>query len=113
MDLQDAFRFKMAALSVLIAILAAYTAFGFNDVLVTASGRRRRLWLIAGASCMGFGIWTMHYLGVLAFYLPIPVFYRPPMILISLACAAIASCAILFSVTQQPHSPRQLAIGTV
>jgi len=36
---------------------------------------------------MGLGIWSMHYIGMLAFILPIPVFYNWPMVVLSLLAA--------------------------
>jgi len=47
-------------------------------------GQSRRIWLEVGATVMGLGIWSMHYIGMLAFSLPIPVQYDWPTVLASL-----------------------------
>jgi diguanylate cyclase (GGDEF)-like protein/PAS domain S-box-containing protein len=113
MTLHESFRFNLVALSVLIAVVASYTAFGFSDVLIASTGRRRRLWLAAGAFSMGFGIWSMHYLGMVAFHLPVQVSYYLPMVAVSLAAAVFASGAALLSVVEQPRSRARFATGAI
>ena len=63
------------AISLLVAILASYTALDMAGRLATAEGRVARWWLAGGAAAMGLGIWSMHFIGMLAFDLPIPVGY--------------------------------------
>jgi diguanylate cyclase len=101
MTLYHALRFDLAAIAVLIAIIASYTAFGFSDVVLASSGRRRRLWLAAGSFSMGFGIWTMHYLGMLAWPLPVQVTYNFPLVAASLAAAVFASAIALITVSHE------------
>jgi diguanylate cyclase (GGDEF)-like protein/PAS domain S-box-containing protein len=113
MTLHESFRFNLVALSVLIAVVASYTAFGFSDVLIASTGRRRRLWLAAGAFSMGFGIWSMHYLGMVAFHIPVQVSYYLPMVAVSLAAAVFASGAALLSVVEQPRSRARFAAGAI
>jgi len=50
---------------------------------------------------MGFGIWSMHYIGMLAFRLPVPVQYDWPTVLLSLLAAILASGVALFVVSRQ------------
>ncbi len=90
--------YLLAALSVIIAILASYAALDFARLVTSAQGRARFRWLIGGASAMGFGIWSMHYIGMLAFRLPIPVQYDWPTVLLSLLAAILASAIALFLV---------------
>ena len=113
MKLHESFRFNLVALSILIAALASYTTFGFSDVLLASTGRRRRLWLAGGALSMGFGIWSMHYLGMLAFHVPVQVAYYVPLVVVSLAAGVFASGAALLSVVEQPRSPWRLALGSL
>jgi NO-binding membrane sensor protein with MHYT domain len=65
----------LVALSGVIAILASYTALDLAGRITAASGWLRQIWLAGGAAAMGFGIWSMHYIGMLAFRLPVPVAY--------------------------------------
>ena len=113
MQLQEPFRLNLVALSVLIAIISSYTAFGFCDVLIASTGRRRKLWLAAGAFSMGFGIWSMHYLGLLALRFPVQVSFYTPLVAVSLIAAVFASAAALWSVTGPSRSPSRFAIGSI
>src|SRR5258708_17736114 len=59
---------------------------------------------------MGLGIWSMHYIGMLAFLLPVPVFYDWPTVLVSLFAAILASGVALFVVSRpRMHSGHALA----
>ncbi|MBB6144972.1 diguanylate cyclase (GGDEF)-like protein/PAS domain S-box-containing protein [Silvibacterium bohemicum] len=113
MKLCGSFRLNLVALSVLLGIVASYTAFGFSDVLLISTGRRRALWLAGGASSMGFGIWAMHYLGMLAFDIPVPANYSAALAALSLLAAIFASGAALLSVIEQPGSIRHILGGAV
>jgi PAS domain S-box-containing protein len=83
----------LVALSVLIAIVAAYAAFDLAERVSASGGQRRWAWLTSGAVAMGFAIWSMHYVGMLAFVLPVPVLYHVPTVVLSLV-AAVAGVAI-------------------
>src|SRR2546421_12869681 len=74
----------LVALSVVIAILASGAALDLANRVTAARGRARALWLAGGAFAMGSGIWSMHYVGMLAFRLPVPVLYEVPTVLASL-----------------------------
>jgi signal transduction histidine kinase/NO-binding membrane sensor protein with MHYT domain len=85
----------LVALSFLVATLAGYTALAIAERVTAArlrAGRRTgSAWLASGAVAMGAGIWSMHFIGMLAFRLPIPVAYDIPLILLSLLVAVGAS----------------------
>src|SRR5207245_7241533 len=94
----------------LIAICAAYTGLELASRTAAAKGRSRIAWLAGGATAMGLGIWSMHYIGMLAFSLPIPVSYDWPTVLLSLLAAVFASAVALFVVSRQRMGwPRALA----
>ena len=62
----------LVALSVAIAIVASFTALNLAGRVVAADGHARLAWLTGGAVAMGIGIWSMHFVGMLAFNLPTP-----------------------------------------
>jgi NO-binding membrane sensor protein with MHYT domain len=64
---------RLVALSFLIGILASYVALDLAVRVTAARGKVRRTWLSGGAISMGLGIWSMHFVGMLAFKLPIPL----------------------------------------
>jgi PAS domain S-box-containing protein len=93
--------YRLVALSVLMAIGASYAALDLAARITAASGRARLAWLTGGAASMGVGIWSMHYIGMLAFSLPVPVRYDWPTVLWSLAAAIFAAAVALFVVSRK------------
>ena len=83
--------YKLVALSILIAIFAAYGALDLAGRITASRGSARSVWLTSGAFAFGGGIWTTHYLGMQAFRLPVPVGYHWPTVLLSMVAAVTAS----------------------
>jgi two-component system sensor histidine kinase/response regulator len=94
--------YRLVALSVLIAICASYAALDLAGRVAAARNSARLAWLFGGAIAMGTGIWSMHYTGMLAYQLPVPVYYHIPTVILSLVAAIIASFISLF-VVSRPH----------
>lgn len=91
----------MVGLSVAIAVVASYVALDFAGRVTAKAGRARLVWIVGGAFAMGTGIWSMHYIGMLAFRLPVSVQYDWPTVALSLAAAIMASAVAMF-VTSRP-----------
>ena len=91
--------YRLAALSILISILAAYAANSLIDRLRDARGRLWFAWLIGGATADAIGIWSMHYTAMLGYRLPVPVQYDWPTVVLSLLVAVIGSAAALIAVS--------------
>jgi len=97
--------YRLVALSVVIAGLAAYAALDLAGRVTSARGAVRMVWLAGGATAMGIGIWSMHYVGMLAFRLPVPVEYDWPTVLLSLLAAIFASAVALFAASRRKMVP--------
>src|SRR3989454_7105963 len=100
-NLIGSYNYALVALSVLIAMFASYAALDLAGRVTAAGGWTRAAWLLGGAGAMGTGIWSMHYIGMLAFILPIPVAYHWPTVLLSLIAAIVASVIALYVVSRQ------------
>src|SRR3989449_3069553 len=100
-NLIGSYNYALVALSVLIAMFASYAALDLASRVTAAGGWTRAAWLLGGAGAMGTGIWSMHYIGMLAFILPIPVAYHWPTVLLSLIAAIVASVIALYVVSRQ------------
>ena len=111
--LTGSYDYRLVALSVFIAIAAAYAALDLAGRVTAAQGKIRILWLTGGATAMGTGIWAMHYVGMLAFRLPVRVAYDWPTVLVSLVAAIVASAIALFVVSRETMGWRQLVAGSV
>ena len=70
---------SLVALSILIAICASYTALTLAGRVSVARGRARLAWLLGGSVAMGSGIWSMHFVAMLAFHLPVAISYDVPL----------------------------------
>jgi PAS domain S-box-containing protein len=103
--------YRLVALSVLISVLASYAALDLGGRVTASRGRVRSIWLIGGAAAMGMGIWSMHYIGMLAYSLPVPVFYHWPTVLLSLLAAMFASAVALFVVSRNEMGLLRIVIG--
>src|ERR1700719_134251 len=105
--------YALVALSVLIAVLASYAALDLAGRVTAAGGWIRAVWLLGGAGAMGTGIWSMHYIGMLAGILPVPVAYHWPSVLLSLFAAILASVIALYVVSRQKMSAFRAFVGRV
>ncbi len=113
MNLSGSYNYALVALSVFIAMFAAYAALDLAARVTAATGWTRAIWLLGGAAAMGIGIWSMHYIGMLAFVLPIPVAYHWPTVLLSLIAAILASVIALHVVSRQNMSVSRAVAGSV
>src|SRR5229473_5117647 len=113
MAMASSYDYPLVALSVLIAIFASYAALDLAGRVTAASGRTRAVWLLGGAGAMGTGIWSMHYIGMLAFILPIPMAYHWPTVLLSLFAAILASVVALGVVSRQKMGWLRALAGSV
>jgi signal transduction histidine kinase len=106
------YNFNLVSLSVVIAILAAYTALDLAGRVAMAKGLTRTGWLIGGAFSLGIGIWSMHFVGMLAFQLPIPVGYNRWIVVFSIIPAILASGLVLWITSRSTLSrPGLLGAG--
>jgi PAS domain S-box-containing protein len=112
-NLIGSYNYALVALSVLIAMLASYAALDLAGRVTAAGGWTRAIWLLGGAGAMGTGIWSMHYIGMLAFILPIPVAYHWPTVLLSLFAAILASVIALSVVSRQKMGASRAVTGSV
>jgi len=98
--LAGSYDYRLVAVSVVIAIAASYTALDLAGRVTAARGWAWLSWLIGGATAMGIGIWSMHYTGMLAFTLPVPIKYDWPTVLLSLLPGVLSSAVALFVVSR-------------
>jgi len=102
----------LVALSIVIASLAAYAVLGLAGRISAAETRfAKRAWLTAGAVTMGVGVWSMHFIGMLAFRLPVRVHYDVGITLASMAPAVLAGAIMLHVISQARTSGPNLILG--
>lgn len=101
----------IVALSVVIAILASYSALSIAGKISSSRGKTRFFWLLAGALVMGNGVWSMHFVGMLAFHPHATVQFDVWLTLLSLA-ASVITALIAFYITMPKNVNRyNIVIG--
>jgi PAS domain S-box-containing protein len=99
----------LVLLSIIVATFASYVALDLASRVVATRGTRSSgFWLFGGGLSMGTGIWSMHFIGMLAFQLPIPMSYDIPITLLSLLIAVLVSGFALHTVSHGALSLRRL-----
>jgi len=104
---------RLVFLSYVIATIASFTALDLAGRVTAAQGTTRKLWLMGGAVAMGVGIWSMHFIAMLAFSLPVAVSYDTLVTLASLVAAIVTSGIALFIVSREAMGLVPLISGAV
>ena len=103
----------LIALSYVVATVASHVALDFAGRVTAARGRTAAYWLVGGAVAMGIGIWSMHFIGMLAFHLPISMVYDRGITLASMLIAVIVSGFALFTVSRHTLTWQRLIIAGI
>jgi PAS domain S-box-containing protein len=101
----------LVTLSIVIAMLASYAALDLASRVTAARGRRRAAWLLGGSVAMGIGIWSMHFVAMLALQLPIATMYDVPLVILSVLVAIGASLVALVVVSREAPSTADLVLA--
>lgn len=98
--------------SMVIASLAGFAALDLSARVAESSGGSRARWVAASAIAMGVGIWSMHFVAMLALRMDLPITYNVPLLLLSVAIAISAS-GITFTGAAQSATTGRLAIASL
>ncbi|TAL02118.1 MAG: hypothetical protein EPO08_07865 [Rhodospirillaceae bacterium] len=104
----------LVVLSYVVAFFASYTALDMGERLRKAGRSSRRLWLTGSAVVLGGGIWSMHFIAMLAFRVALTVSYDATTTILSLFIA-IMFTAIGFYIVARGRLTilRLITAGTV
>ena len=94
--MQGSYDFRTLVLSFLIAWFAAFVAIQLAGRVRSATSRRTPLWAWAGGIAFGLGIWSMHFTGMMAFRLPLPMMFDIRLTALSVVPAVLASVLALY-----------------
>jgi NO-binding membrane sensor protein with MHYT domain len=97
--------FRSVILSGLVLIIAAYATFALREHLKSAQGVSLFVWLWGGASVIGIGNWSIHYLGLKALGLPVPALNNST-VAASIVATIFASGVALLAVSGKSGSGR-------
>ena len=105
--------YRIVILSVLIGVIGGYCTIELAERVTASRNRARLYWWIGGSIAMAIGTWSMHYTGMLAFRLPIPVQYDWPTAFLSYLASLFASLIGLFVVSRREMSFTRALIGSI
>src|SRR4051812_4370793 len=111
--LEGHYELPLVLISVLVAVLASYAALALAERIHHLGGRTVASWVGGGGFAMGTGIWAMHFVGMLAFRLPIPLGYDLQLTLVSWLLPVVASAAALWQVSLPRLSQRHLGMSAL
>jgi len=102
----------LIVLSIVIALLAAFSVFATSERVGASSTKAERcFWVLFGSIALGSGIWAMHLIGLLALIIPIPVSFNIKMTLFSIVPAIFASTVVLCQMNKSFNQKRLLSCG--
>ena len=105
----------LVAMSLVVAVLASYAALlvalNISVNAATGSQKVRRFWFLLGSLCLGWGIWAMHFIGMLAFSLPCVTGFDEHYTLLSVVPSVLASAMALQIISRPAISRPQLMLG--
>lgn len=105
---------SLITLSFIVAIMAAYTSFLLSERMRAAEIKWvKAAWLSAGTVALGGGIWSMHFIGMLALTLPIPVHYDVTITLVSIVPGLLASLVVLISGCAKECTTRKMLFRAI
>ncbi|MCA1772674.1 MAG: EAL domain-containing protein [Halomonas sp.] len=102
----------LVLVSWLVALAASYA--GLDIIKLVRKGPNpawQRGWLCAGASAMGLGVWSMHFIGMHAYKLDFPVSHAPALTLISIVPAILGSFGVMVALSRETPSNRSLMLA--
>jgi NO-binding membrane sensor protein with MHYT domain/CheY-like chemotaxis protein/nitrogen-specific signal transduction histidine kinase len=103
----------LVVLSILVAMFASYTALSLAIRVKESHGLAPHAWMAGGAFAMGSGIWAMHFIGMLAFRLPMPLAYDPVITFVSWLLPVVVSGMALWQLRHRELGARHLAWGAI
>jgi PAS domain S-box-containing protein len=113
MPFSVSYNVPIVLLSYLVAFLAAYLALGLIGRMSLEVGRARLVWCASAALVMGVGVWSMHFMGMQALVLGVPLSYAVGETVASLAVALIFLTPAFWLATAPTHGKFQLVVGAL
>ncbi|WP_051207608.1 sensor domain-containing diguanylate cyclase [Saccharospirillum impatiens] len=112
-SMEGSYDISLVSLSYLVAILASYCALYFGTQLTRVEGTKRKVWLILGSLSMGLGVWSMHFIGMGAYQMDMPMTYDLTMTVVSWVAAVLASGLALFLISKSVAGVGVLLLGSL
>ncbi|KPA06054.1 putative bifunctional diguanylate cyclase/phosphodiesterase [Pantoea agglomerans] len=104
----------LICVSLIVVFIASFTALDTTGRVAVSRGWSARFWLLVGGIAMGIGVWSMHFIGMLAMMMPMMMRYDTRLTILSLLVAILASVLAFGQTVGGLHLTRQrLLRGTL
>ncbi len=113
MILDGSYDLRLVVLSVVVAVFVSYTAFGLTGRVADATQPARGRWLLYSALVLGAGIWSMHFIGMLALRLPARVSYDATVTLLSVLPAILGALLGLHFAKPSDSGRQHIILGGI
>ncbi|WP_147059564.1 bifunctional diguanylate cyclase/phosphodiesterase [Sporosarcina luteola] len=109
--MEGTYNIYIVALSVIIAVLASYSALNIAAKISNANGKMKYFWLFSGSFVMGSGVWSMHFIGMLAFEIHANMDYDASLTLLSMIASVLSSFIAFYITMPQIVDMKRLILG--
>lgn len=92
---------SMVVLSFVVAIISAYVTFSYSERYKLSQGNIKLAWLFFGSLVMGMGVWSVHFIGMLAYQVPIVMNYNLTITIASMLPAILAASAMIKTISKK------------
>lgn len=105
---------SLVLVSVFLAIVSSYVAFLVSTrISISKNKNHQRWWLFTGSFSLSFGIWAMHFIGMLAYQIPLSINYDVKLTIISFIPAIISSYFVLRIAKKSLFTTKSLLIHSL
>ena len=112
-EMSGHYDFWIVFMSLVIAIVASYSSLDLAGRVAYSTGFRKWVWLIGGSGAMGIGIWSMHFIGMLAYKMSMPMTYDLGIVGLSIVASFVGSLIALLVIGKEQLTTVRLMVGTI
>ena len=102
---------SLVFLSVLVVMIGSFTALTHAQRMRASTGRVATLWMVAGSVTLGMAAWSMHFIGMLALQLPVPIAFDPTLTILSALWAIAAALLVFYGLREPIISIRRIVVS--
>ncbi|HEY9576597.1 MAG TPA: MHYT domain-containing protein, partial [Pseudobacillus sp.] len=103
--LSEFYQGDIILLSIVIGIFGSFVTLNLNDRITSAKRQKKKSWISLASLSMGLTIWSVHFIGMLSFSLPIAVDYKVELVLLSIVPAVGASAISFYTLHKSKMKP--------
>ncbi|OCA82774.1 bifunctional diguanylate cyclase/phosphodiesterase [Pseudobacillus wudalianchiensis] len=111
--LSEFYQGDIVLLSLIIGIFGSFVTLNLHDRITSSKSSKRKTWILLASFSMGLTIWSVHFIGMLAFSLPIAVDYKVGIVLLSIVPAIAASAIGFYTLHKRQMKPLTIGVSGI